>query len=70
MKAVQIDYVRKMIDAALSAIDNRTPDDIIKSFPGAVEDMVFETHYKTTVAERNLNKEKVELLLDVIRELG
>ena len=71
MKAVQIDFVRRMLLTARNeSYDEMTIDEIINSIPCAVEDMVLESRYNKVMAEKCLNKEKVELLLDVIKELG
>lgn len=70
MKAIQIDYVRKMLARALDNNEYKTPDDIINSFPGAVEDMELSSRYNYLSNQNKLNEEKVSLLLDVIKELG
>lgn len=71
MKAIQIDYVRKMLARALDKEEfPQTPDDIISSFPGAVEDMELSSRYNYLSSQNKLNEEKVSLLLDVIKELG
>lgn len=71
MKAIQIDYVRKMLARALDSNDEyKTPDEIIDSIPGAVEDMELSSRYNFLSNQNKLNEEKVSLLLDVIKELG
>lgn len=71
MKAVQIDYVRKMIAKALNHKEYpQSVDDVIDSFPGAVEDMTFQSHYDSLARTNKINDQKVHLLLEVIEELG
>lgn len=71
MEAVQIDYVRKMIEKALNPKEfPMTVDDVIAAFPGAVEDMTLQSHYDSLSRTNKLNDEKVHLLLEVIEELG
>lgn len=73
MKAIQIDFVRKMLEKAMDSDGSprkQTPDEIISSFPEAVEEMTSTVRYETIRHQNELNEKKVSLLLDVIKELG